>query len=71
MTGTHERCRSLPADLGARLPGQLQVQQHQVGAVAVEFGDGVDSVVHDLHLEPFLAQQIGQRVAERLFVLDN
>ena len=60
MTGTHGTLAQLPAHLRAGLAGQLQVQQHQVGAVPVELRDGVLTVVHYFHLEPFLAQKVGQ-----------
>src|SRR5690606_4943175 len=57
--------------LGAWLPGQHQVQQHQVGAVAFELGHGLEPVVGDPNFEPLAFQQVGQRVRERFLVLND
>ena len=56
------------------VPGQArqhQVEQDEVGAVAVELLEGGRAVVGDGDLEALLAEHVGQRVAERLFVLDD
>ena len=59
------------AHLGARDPGQHQVEQHQVGAVAVEVVERVVAVGGHRDLVPLLAEHVRQGVAERLLVLDD
>ncbi len=60
----------LPADLGARGSRQLQVQEDQVGSVAVELHQGIAAVVHYLDVKTFFSQEVGQGVAEGLLVLN-
>src|SRR6185312_8505389 len=48
-----------------------EVEQYEVGSVAVELVDGRGAVVGDGHVVPLPAEQVGQRVAERVFVLDD
>ena len=64
MTGTLERCRSCAADLGAGQPGQHQVEQHQVGAVAVERVERVGPGRRDGDLEALLAEHVRQGVGK-------
>jgi hypothetical protein len=59
----------LPADLGTGQARQHQVEQHQVGAIPVELLQRGGPVVGDRDLVALSAQQVGQRVAERLLVL--
>ena len=60
MTGTCGALADLPEHLGPGLARKHQVQQHQVGAVALELGDGVQPVVGHADLEALLFQQVGQ-----------
>ncbi len=66
--------RALPqraAHLGAGQPGQHQVEQHEVGAGPVEAGQRVRAGAGDRDLVALAAQHVGQRVGERLLVLDD
>ena len=70
----HRDARGLPdgaAHLGAGDPGQHQVEQHDVGAVAVELGERGVAVGRDRDLEALLAEHVGEGLAVALFVLDD
>ena len=59
------------AHLGAGQARQHQVEQHQVGAVAIEDGQRVEAGAGDRDLVALAPQHVGQRVGERLLVLDD
>ena len=61
----------LAADLGARDAGQHQVEQHDVGAGAVELRQRIMAGGGDGHLEPLLAEHVGEGIAVALLVLDD
>jgi serine/threonine protein kinase len=70
----HRHVRGLPdpsAHLGPGDPGQHQVEQDDVGAVALEVGQRVRAGGRDGDLETFLAQHVGERVGVALFVLHD
>ena len=71
ITGTVGPRAQRAADLGARQARQHQVEQHEVGTAPVELLEGRRSGLGEGDLEALLAQHVGQRVAERLFVLDD
>ena len=49
----HRRARAyLAADLGARNPGQHEVEQNEVCTDSIELGDGGRTVLGHLHLVP-------------------
>ncbi|OPZ48494.1 MAG: hypothetical protein BWY91_03189 [bacterium ADurb.BinA028] len=48
-----------------------EVQQHEVGAVGVELGEGVGAGRGDRDREALLLQQVGQRVGEGLLVFHD
>src|SRR5690606_40627838 len=50
---------------------QHHVEQHDVGAVTLELAEGGVAVGGDRDLVALLAQQVGQRVAVALLVLDD
>jgi hypothetical protein len=59
------------AYLGAREPGQHHVEQHHVGAGAVERGERVGAGGGYLYLISLATQHVRQGVRERLLVLDD
>ena len=70
----HRHARALAqraADVDAGEAGQHEVQQHQVGAAAVELLQRVGAGLGHRDLVALLAQQVGQRVGERLLVLHH
>ena len=71
ITGTLEVCRIWRHTSVPGMPGQHQVEQHDVGAVAVELHQRGVAVGGDGDLEAFLAQHVGERLAVALFVLDD
>jgi hypothetical protein len=61
----------LPAHLRAGEPRQHEIEQDQVGASLLEQVDGEDPVTRDLDLIALAPQHEGQRLGERLLVLDD
>ncbi|KIX78571.1 hypothetical protein SF12_08360 [Streptomyces sp. MBRL 601] len=61
----------LAADLGAGESGQHQVEQDQVGAVALELVEPLGPGGRDGDLEALLAEHVGQSVAEGFLILDD
>src|SRR5690606_6953987 len=61
----------LAAHLGARQPGQHQVEEDEVGAVALELVESVGPGGRDGDLEALLAEHVRQGVGEGLLVLDD
>src|SRR6202008_2866548 len=59
------------AHVGAAHAGQHQVEQHDVGPVAVELLERLLAGVRDRGGEALLAQQESERVGEGLLVLDD
>src|SRR5690606_4098834 len=60
-----------PADLGARQAWQHQVEQHQIGALAVEGVERLGPGRRDRDLETLLAKHVGQGVGEGLLVFHD
>ena len=71
MIGTLRPDAQLAAHLGARQPRQHQVEQHEVGADALERGQRLGSGRGDLDLVALASQHVRQRIRERLLVLDD
>ena len=71
ITGTLDDLPDLPAYLGARKPGQHQVEQHDVGAVALELLERCWPGRGQGDVEALLAQHVRQGVAVALLVLDD
>src|SRR5690606_29099574 len=61
----------LTTHIGSAHPGQHEIEQNDVRAVAVELLESLLSVGGDRRRESLLPQQEGQRVGERLLVLDD
>src|SRR5699024_4846642 len=61
----------LLAHLGPAHPGQHQVEQHDVGSDGLEMVERGRSVLADVDLEPFLAQQERERLGQRGLVLHD
>ena len=61
----------LSAHLGAGNARQHQIEQHHVGALFAEHAQRLLSVVDDLDLEALALQQVGERIREVGFILNE
>jgi hypothetical protein len=61
----------LPEHLGAGEAGHHEIEEHQVGAHPIVFGEALRAVRGVHNLEAFLTQHVGQRFAVGLLILDD